>query len=194
MMHNDNQWLPHINPKAITGFNETYFITLEAWRRGLEVIFKGSGKHYEIKSSKNIVYFRSALVKVKPEVDPVKITFNKALSKEYFEKLSVPFPEGKSFQANIDNKEIINYGKQIGFPVVLKPNKGTLGFGVIVNIMDEDSLKKEVSYLRDELGVSNLLLEKYITGEDYRVQVVGSKVVGAVKRVPANIIGKNLPH
>ncbi len=33
------------------------------------------------------------------------------------------------------------------------------------------------------------MIEKYYTGQEYRVYVVGGKVIGAINRLPANITG-----
>ena len=75
------------------------------------------------------------------------------------------------------------------FPVVINPVDGRKSSGVISEILDEITLKKWLYYVRQELGHWNIIVENHVFGEDHRVFVVGDKVVAALKRVPANVIG-----
>ena len=186
-MQSDKQWLSHINPELFLFYRSTYLITLEAWRRGLKVTFFDVYK-YIISSDTDNLLFISSRALPEPESDPNEITRNKSISKKYLKKNNIPIPESRSFSNNDDILALLNYGKLLGFPVVIKPTFGTRGKGVKVKVMNEDSLEKEILYLKKNLEINDLLLEKYIEGEDYRVQVVGSEVVGAVKRIPANVL------
>ncbi len=190
-MQSDKQWLSHINPELFLFYRSTYLITLEAWRRGLKVTFFDVYK-YIISSDTDNLLFISSRALPEPESDPNEITRNKSISKEYLKKNNIPIPESRSFSNNDDILALLNYGKLLGFPVVIKPTFGTKGKGVKVNILDENSLEKEILYLRNNLGINDILIEKYIIGEDYRLQVVGSDVVGAIKRIPANVSGNGV--
>lgn len=62
-----------------------------------------------------------------------------------------------------------------------------MGRGVIPGIIDCDNLKKALNYVINDLGYSEILVEKHIFGEEYRIYVVDGKVIGAIKRIPAYI-------
>ena len=67
-----------------------------------------------------------------------------------------------------------------------------MGQGVLTNIKDWTELQEGFNYLVQELKTTSIVLEKHHVGEDYRVLVVGDKVSGAVKRVPAHVIGDGI--
>jgi cyanophycin synthetase len=170
----------------------TYAITLEAWRRGLIVTFKDIRLHkYTICGDKLIAF--NQMVINDPSFKQVKdICRNKDLAKTYLSRANLPVPEGKRFYAHTTDQEIIKYSKHLSFPVVLKPNFGSRGRGVIANINDEGALADYLVYVRQELNFPDVIIEKFIVGEDYRINVVGKEVVRAIKRVPANIIGNGI--
>src|SRR5699024_75390 len=118
-----------------------------------------------------------------------RVTGNKDLAKKLFAEFDVPFPEGKRFSAESNNYEIIEYAKEIGFPLVLKPTKGFQGIGVVANIMTEEYLNESLKYVREELGYMDVIVERFIRGKEYRLYVIENEVIAAINRVPANIIG-----
>src|SRR5699024_10552906 len=85
--------------------------------------------------------------------------------------------------------EYISYANEIGYPVVLKPVVGAKGQGVIPGIQDEESLVESLSYLKEKLPTSKLILEKHYKGEEFRVYVIEDEVIAVINRVPANITG-----
>jgi cyanophycin synthetase len=170
----------------------TFAVTLEAWRRGLTIVFKDKTlTRYTICGDRSLEFLRSRLDNKYSE-QPRKICGNKELTKNYLRRANVPVPEGKLFHARNADEEIIEYTRLLNYPVVLKPSRGSGGKGVITNIQDESSLYDFLIYVRHELNFPEVIIEKHIDGEDYRVNVVGKNVVRAVKRVPANIIGDGM--
>ena len=167
-----------------------YAIALEGWKRGLTLKFHNSKKiKYSLSSEiRTHAFDRSRGDKVPS--DTVKICVNKDLTKENLLKSGIPVPEGKRFiYSGVLDIELINYAKSLGFPVVLKPTNGSLGRGVISNIQSVEELEEAIQYVCHKLKQNDIIIEKYIPGEDFRLYVVGDKVVAAIKRVPANIVG-----
>src|SRR5699024_11595241 len=72
---------------------------------------------------------------------------------------------------------------------VLKSRRGSKGRGVIANIRNESELKEAVIYLRDTLGEKDVLLEEYVTGQEYRFYVMEDRVLAVLNRIPANVTG-----
>src|SRR5699024_149708 len=99
---------------------------------------------------------------------------------------------GKEFTLENTREEMVAYATEIGYPVVLKPSEGSFGRGVISNITSEGELTYSLDYLWNELKKEKVIMEKYIPGKDYRLYVVGDEVVGAILRVPPNIIGDGI--
>ncbi|MEZ2457746.1 acylphosphatase [Salinicoccus roseus] len=194
----NGEWLEHLKdsiPATISGDRlSIYTIALEAWRRGLKVSF------YEFKFRKKVVVRYSISDEVKevkfaystgPAVsnEARRISSSKTKTKEYLESAGVPVPKGQKF-IHKGNEEIIEYaGDNLDFPIVLKPTGGKMGRGVIANIRDKEELKDALIHVREKLGISNVILEEFIPGEEYRIYVLNGEVIGAMNRLPANVVG-----
>lgn len=100
--------------------------------------------------------------------------------------------ESKKFTYK-DLNEGLKYAKEIGFPVVIKPTTLSRGRGVTANIKNEEEFEKAwdhaVSAYQKSRQTKDILVEKHFDGYDYRVFVVGDKVVSATLRKRANVVG-----
>ena len=76
---------------------------------------------------------------------------------------------------------------KIGLPVVLKPKDGNQGKGVTVNITSREHLL--TAYAAATEFRSNILVERYIPGNDFRLLVVGNKLIAAARRDPPQVVG-----
>ncbi|WP_370621959.1 acylphosphatase [Bacillus sp. JCM 19034] len=124
--------------------------------------------------------------------EAVEIGSDKEKTKIWLEKEGIPVPKGKGFSEEATDEEIIEYSLNIGFPLVVKPTNGSLGNGVITNIKSEDELKKTLNYVRRVLGYGEVIVERYVSGKEYRIYVIEDKTIAAYNRVPANIIGDGI--
>ncbi|MBU9712952.1 acylphosphatase [Evansella tamaricis] len=200
--------LPHLTNDIVSSARKTklcaYSVALEGWRRGLklkwhtvdyeaynEMITFGvnpPGRLYSLSSTERTHYFfRTRGDKVTN--DAVVIGSDKDETKLYLSRAGVPVPKGKKFLKEDPDEVIMNFAETLEFPLVLKPTSGSLGNGVVTNIKDMVGLKKAISYVRYDLEYHEVILERYVPGEEYRVYVVGNNVVAAYNRLPANIIG-----
>ncbi len=76
---------------------------------------------------------------------------------------------------------------EIGVPVVVKPQDGNQGKGVTVNIATREQSGSALMPPRgDQRGV---LVERFVPGNDFRLLVVGDKLVAAARREPPQVIG-----
>src|SRR5690625_6631417 len=89
-------------------------------------------------------------------------------------------------------EELQSRAERIGYPLAIKPNTGTMGRGVLTGINSWDELRAGYLYLVDALSVRNMVMEQHFEGEDFRILVIGDKVVAACKRIPANVQGDGL--
>ncbi|MBE0548907.1 MAG: cyanophycin synthetase [Rubrivivax sp.] len=75
----------------------------------------------------------------------------------------------------------------MGYPVVVKPSDLDGGKGVSAGIEDEDTLRR--SYARAAAHSKNLVLEKHIPGNDFRLGIVHGQLAWATWREPAGVWG-----
>ena len=114
----------------------------------------------------------------------VELACDKDDTKHLLEQAEVPIPKGDIIRTERGLKEVID---DIGYPIVIKPVNGNHGRGITTNINTiEDALiafnaAKEVSRY--------VIVERYITGEDFRILVINNIMVAAAKRSPAHVIG-----
>lgn len=102
----------------------------------------------------------------------------------------VPVPDSILFDAHhVDYAEVRKKAESLGFPVVLKPTRGSFGRGVFANITTAEQLADCYQQLAQELTKRWILLERHHLGQDFRIYVVGDKYVAACKRIPANVTG-----
>jgi cyanophycin synthetase len=76
---------------------------------------------------------------------------------------------------------------EIGLPVVIKPKDGNQGKGVTVNITSREQL--EAAYMTASEFGDEMLVERYIPGNDFRLLVIGNKLVAAARRDPPSVAG-----
>ncbi|WP_373893899.1 acylphosphatase [Virgibacillus sp. CBA3643] len=199
MNNMDNNYLPHLEnavPSAAHGNRlSMYLIALEAWRRGLTV------KFFTIDNPENKLLVRYSLSNQEKEYrfessrgskltdKAFEISDNKDLTKKVISKAGVNVPEGKRFEASIDDSEIVAYANALGYPLVLKPISENAGKGVFSDIKTEEQLKEALVHVRSDLNYHDVIVEKYIPGIEYRILVVDGEVIGAVNRIPANVVG-----
>jgi len=112
------------------------------------------------------------------------IAQDKELTKKLLAAAGVPVPTGR---AVTDAEDAWAAAVEIGLPVVVKPNDGNQGKGVTVNIITKEHLLKAYAAaceFRDDI-----LVERYMPGNDFRLLVVGDKLVAAARRDPPKVVG-----
>ncbi|SES01601.1 acylphosphatase [Salisediminibacterium halotolerans] len=193
-------WLPHLDgavPPAGQGKRiSTYTVALEAWRRGIRLRF------YSTFDEENKLKLRYALKHDEKEhhfalskgdevtEEAFDICEDKQLTREYLEEAGVAVPKGAKFADGTTEDEIIRFAESIGYPVVLKPVSANGGKGVFANVKDEEVLRGAIQYVRDELEYKDVIIEEHIPWErEFRIIVIGDRVLGAMHRIPANVQG-----
>lgn len=112
------------------------------------------------------------------------ISTNKQLTKAILSEHNIPVPYGKVVYSEISAVMVAN---QIGMPVVIKPFDGNQGKGVHLNLNTEEEIK--AAYQEASKYSSGIIVEKFVTGRDFRVLVVGDSVKAVAERQPASVIG-----
>ncbi|RFA28004.1 hypothetical protein CAI21_13900 [Alkalilimnicola ehrlichii] len=115
------------------------------------------------------------------------IASDKAVAKKFMLKAGVPVPTGRF--ARTPEKAVEHWKKLGEGRVVIKPKKGQKGRGVSIGISDEAGIVAVFSRSR---SLSGLLVEEMVEGEEYRILVVGGRVISALGREAANVIGDGI--
>ncbi|MBA4327209.1 MAG: cyanophycin synthetase [Polaromonas sp.] len=114
------------------------------------------------------------------------IAQDKDLTKKLLQAAGVPVPTGRPVT---DADDAWAVAQQIGLPVVVKPLDGNQGKGVTVNIVTRDHL--DIAF-RAAAEYGDVLVEKFLPGNDFRLLVVGNKLVAASRREPPQVLGDGL--
>ena len=114
----------------------------------------------------------------------VDIACDKSTTKEILGEAGIPVPTGDVCTMVHD---ALHIAEELGFPVVVKPERGNQGRGVSLALTSPQEVAEAFRIAKkiDE----NVIVEKYIQGNDYRVLVVGDRVVAVSQRIPAHVIG-----
>ena len=112
------------------------------------------------------------------------IAQDKQLTKKLLAAAGVPVPQGREVDTPEDAWAA---ACEVGLPVVVKPKDGNQGKGVTVNITSREQLIAAYAAAA-EFG-NGFLVERYLPGNDFRLLVVGNKMVAAAHRDPPNVAG-----
>lgn len=158
----------------------------EAERRGIPVI--------RLDPSRSLVqmgygiYQRRVWATVSSETSDIAVDIagNKRLTNQLLHGVGIPVPRG----APVDTfEEALSVARQIGYPIVMKPMDGNHGRGVQINLLNDEDVAKSFRYAQDESRSGQVMVESYITGRDYRILVIGGRMIACAERVPAHVIG-----
>lgn len=150
---------------------------------GLPVTELGKSGIYQIGYGKQGRIIEAAISN-KTNCVGVDISCDKFLTKQLLDIQNIPVAEGRKV-CNIIG--LLREAEFIGYPVVIKPQYGNKGKGVMLNLKNEKELIKAYTSL---LKITkDIIIEKYVKGNDYRICVVDYKVVAASLRVVPFVIG-----
>lgn len=114
----------------------------------------------------------------------VELACDKEDTKYLLEQAEIPVPKGEIVKSE---DSLLSALRSIGYPVVIKPVNGNHGRGITTNITDKENAL--IAYNAAKNVSRSVIVERYITGDDYRVLVINYKLVAAAKRTPARVIG-----
>jgi cyanophycin synthetase len=112
------------------------------------------------------------------------IAQDKELTRLLLRTVGVSVPWGRPVE---DAEDAWKAAEEMGLPVVVKPQYGNHGRGVATNLMTREQVERAHAAAREE--GSSIMVEQYIEGDDYRLLVIGGRLVAASLREPANVIG-----
>ncbi|GGH62604.1 cyanophycin synthetase [Comamonas phosphati] len=112
------------------------------------------------------------------------IAQDKDLTKRLLHAAGVPVPLGRPV-ADVEDAWVV--AQEVGLPVVVKPQDGNQGKGVVVNITTREGL--EAAYKTASEFGDEIMVERFLPGHDFRLLVVGGQLVAAARREPPQVLG-----
>ena len=109
--------------------------------------------------------------------------------KAFLSNLGFPVPKG---DVVVSCKEALKVAEKIGYPVAVKPVAGHKGIGVTAEVQNAEELEfafdRAVDAIPENQGLE-IIVEKSISGVDFRLLCVNGRFVAATERRPASVVG-----
>lgn len=112
------------------------------------------------------------------------IAQDKELTKSLLASVGVPVPEGRHAASAEDAWKA---AQEIGLPVVVKPRKGNQGRGVSVRLRSREAVVQAFEIAVGHDG--EVIVERHVEGADFRLLVIGGRLVAAARREPPQVVG-----
>ncbi len=112
------------------------------------------------------------------------IAQDKELTRTLLRAVGVPVPAGRPVESAEDAVEA---AESIGYAVVVKPQYGNQGRGVATNLKSSEEVIAAYAAARE--AEETIIVEKFAPGDDYRLLVIGDRVIAAARRESAQVIG-----
>ncbi len=139
-------------------------------------------------------YFRYNTVDLNP-VGSSDIAKDKDYAAFFMKKMGYPVPVSRAFASPDWQKAIGSdngvaaarmYAKKMRYPLIVKPNSGSQGFGVAL-VHSERELVQALRLVHRNDKIA--LVQKPVRGRDYRIVVLDGKVISAYERIALSVVG-----
>ncbi len=158
-------------------------IVEEAISRDIPWIRLNNQSLVQLGYGKNQVRFRATMTE-RTSCIAVDIASNKDETKRLLQEQAIPVARGITISSIEGVDEAI---RKVGFPLVFKPLDGNHGRGISINVKNhEDAV---AAYEHAARISRRVIVERFVTGYDFRVLVIDNKMVAAAQRDPANVKG-----
>ena len=178
----DIQKMREIREKVRLG-PSTGSIVDEAVARDIPWIRLGTNSLIQLGYGINQMRFQ-ATITCKTSNIAVDIACNKEQTKKMLDASSIPVAKGDIV---VDEEDLAATIKSIGYPIVLTPLDGNHGKGASINVTNWEDAVAGLEYAKKYSR--RIIVEKFITGYDFRILVIDNKVIAAAQRVPAHVVG-----
>ena len=158
-------------------------IVEEAVNRDIPWIRLGTNSLVQLGYGVNQMRFQ-ATITCKTSSIAVDMACNKELTKKMLDMASIPVASGSIC---VDEDDLAQTIEKIGYPIVLKPLDGNHGKGASINVTNWEDAVSGLAFAKEYSN--RIIVEKFITGFDFRILVIDNKLVAAAKRVPAHVVG-----
>ena len=116
----------------------------------------------------------------------VDIASDKKLTNKLLAATGIPVPRAEIVR---DEDQAVAAAARIGYPVAVKPLDGNHGRGVVLDLTDEGAVRAGYRLARAESRRGGVVVETFLTGNDYRCLVIDGVLRAVAQRVPAHVDG-----
>lgn len=155
----------------------------EAIARDIPFIRINSESLVQLGYGKNQVRFRATMTDRTSSI-AVDLASNKDETKRLLKDAAIPVAKGVCISNPDALEDAVN---SIGFPLVFKPLDGNHGKGASINVKTLEEAKEAFDHAKKYSR--RIIIEKFITGYDFRVLVINNRFIAAALREPAHVIG-----
>lgn len=109
--------------------------------------------------------------------------------KAFLNTLGFPVPQGDIVTTR---EGALDVAREIGYPVAVKPVEGHKGIGVTADVQDAEEVKSAFNRALKAIPEdqpTRIIVEKSISGSDFRLLCVNGRFVAATERRPASVVG-----
>ncbi len=179
---NDIQEMREIREDTRLG-PSTGCIVEEAAKRGIPYIRLNKASLVQLGYGVNQKRIRATIASTTSNI-AVDIACNKEETKQLLEAAEIPVPRGTVIRTEEGLDEAIS---KFGYPLVIKPIDGNHGKGNTTNIINREQALK--AFEAAKVYGRNIIIERFITGYDFRCLVINNKFICAALRTPASVVG-----
>ena len=155
----------------------------EAVARDIPYIRLNDESLVQLGYGKNQVRFRATMTDRTSSI-AVDLAGNKDETKKMLQEAAIPVAKGMCIR---DESEVDTVIAKVGFPLVFKPLDGNHGKGASINVKTEAEARAAFDHAKKYSR--RIIVEKFITGYDFRILVINNKFTAAALREPAHVIG-----
>ena len=116
----------------------------------------------------------------------VDIASDKKLTNRLLDSAGLPVPRS---EVVVTEEEAVAAAARLGYPCVLKPLDGNHGRGVALDLRSEEDVRAAWPEALRQSRSGDVIVESFITGNDYRCLIVGGRLAAVAERVPASVRG-----
>ncbi len=116
----------------------------------------------------------------------VDVAGDKKITNQLLAAAGLPVPRSEVVRTDDD---AVAAARRIGFPVVTKPLDGNHGRGVGLDLQTERVVRTGFRRALKESRGGRVVVESFVIGNDYRMLVIGGRMVAIAERVPAHVVG-----
>ncbi|MDZ4808825.1 MAG: cyanophycin synthetase [Bacteroidota bacterium] len=179
---NDIQQMREIREDTRLG-PSTGCIVEEAAKRGIPYIRLNKQSLVQLGYGVNQKRIRATVASTTSNI-AVDIAGDKEETKMLLGAAEIPVPRGTVIRTEIGMDEAI---EKFGYPLVIKPIDGNHGKGNTTNITNREQAIK--AFEAAKAFSRSVIIERFLTGFDFRCLVINNKFICAALRTPASVVG-----
>ncbi|HXC69856.1 MAG TPA: cyanophycin synthetase [Pyrinomonadaceae bacterium] len=164
----------------------TRSITEAAERRDIPFRRDGPGNRIQLGYGKYLHYVQAAMTDQTSAI-AVELAQYKDETNDRLRRNGIPVPRGKVVRSL---RQATKAAEELGGPMAVKPLTGRQGYGVSLEVSTPEELK--VAFKEAKKFSSAALIEEMFFGRNYRVVIVGGRMVAASERLLPHVIGDGI--